>query len=42
MCTAEVVSFRLISYPEEKSSAFASTRINGAARGGDAEDDMGY
>jgi len=42
MSTAEVVSLRLISYPEEKASAFASTRINGAARGGDAEEDMGY
>ena len=42
MSMAEVVSFRLISYPEEKASAFASTRINGAARGGDVEEDMGY
>ena len=36
--TAEVVSFRLVSYPEEKVAAYAQEGDNGATSGGRAKD----
>ena len=38
MSTAEVVSFRLISYPEEKVAAYAQEGDNGATSRGRAKD----